>query len=197
MFASKLILASTSRYRRELLARLSLKFECDAPRIDESQCGIAEPADRALLLARSKATEVSKRHPGAYVLGSDQVCSLEYPDDSNQPPVILHKPGNESRQREQLEALSGNEVCFDTAVCLCRDARVVGELNIPTRVRFRRLNATEIANYVEREPATDCAGGFKVEGLGISLFEWIRSDDPTALIGLPLIATTQLLGQAV
>ncbi len=179
-----LILASTSTYRRELLQRLQLDFRCVAPEVDESRRAEAAAA-RALRLAQAKALAVSRAEPAALVIGSDQVCSCEG--------EVLRKPGTPERQREQLAQLSGQSVQFDTAVCLAADGRALGSLLVPTQVQFRALTTLEISSYVQREPAADCAGGFKVEGLGITLFEWIRSDDPTALVGLPLMATATLL----
>ncbi len=179
-----LILASTSTYRRDLLQRLQLDFRCVAPEVDESRRAEAAAA-RALRLAQAKALAVSRAEPAALVIGSDQVCSCEG--------EVLRKPGTPERQREQLAQLSGQSVQFDTAVCLAADGRALGSLLVPTQVQFRALTTLEISSYVQREPAADCAGGFKVEGLGITLFEWIRSDDPTALVGLPLMATATLL----
>lgn len=179
-----LILASTSTYRRELLQRLQLDFRCVAPEVDESRRAEAAAA-RALRLAQAKALVVSRAEPAALVIGSDQVCSCEG--------EVLRKPGMPERQREQLAQLSGQSVQFDTAVCLAAAGQALGSLLVPTQVQFRALTTLEISSYVQREPAADCAGGFKVEGLGITLFEWIRSDDPTALVGLPLMATATLL----
>lgn len=179
-----LILASTSPYRRELLQRLQQPFGCIAPEVDEN-LRAETAADRALRLAQAKALTVSQQQPHATVVGSDQVCSCRGD--------ILRKPGTVKRQAAQLARLAGNTVQFDTAVCLAQDGAIVGSAIVPTQVRFRTLSATEISDYVRLEPAADCAGGFKVEGLGISLFEWVRSDDPTALVGLPLIATASLL----
>ncbi len=179
-----LILASTSTYRRELLQRLQLDFRCVAPEVDESRRAEAAAA-RALRLAQAKALAVSRAEPAALVIGSDQVCSCEG--------EVLRKPGTPERQREQLAQLSGQSVQFDTAVCLAAAGRALGSLLVPTQVQFRALTTLEISSYVRREPAADCAGGFKVEGLGITLFERIRSDDPTALVGLPLMATATLL----
>lgn len=179
-----LILASTSPYRRDLLARLQKPFRCIAPQVDERVLE-ESPAARAQRLAAAKATAVSDLEPQAIVVGSDQVCSCQG--------KILRKPGTPERQAQQLGQLSGQIVQFDTAVCIATRDQSEQTLLVPTLVSFRTLTNDEIADYVAREPAADCAGGFKVEGLGISLFDWVRSDDPTALVGLPLIATASLL----
>ena len=182
----RLLLASTSPYRRALLARLGLDFDGVAPDVDETPPAGEPPAARAARLARAKALAVSAQQAEALVLGSDQVCALDA--------EVLRKPGE--LQAAQLTRLAGREVDFHTAVALARGGQVLGEALVPTRVRFRALSASQIARYVEAEPAGDCAGGFKVEGLGISLFEAVQSQDPTALEGLPLIATCTLLREA-
>lgn len=183
-----LILASTSRYRRELLARLGLPFETAAPAIDEAPHRGEDGSTLALRLACEKARAVVALVPaGAWVLGSDQV--LAHGD------VLLGKPGDAAGARAMLRRLSGSEARFLTAVALLR----AGETGAPrthldeTTVRFRALNDAAIERYVAAEPAFDCAGSFKSEGLGIVLFEAIESVDPTALIGLPLIATARML----
>ncbi len=157
-----------------------------APEVDEDLMPEL-PRERARRLAAAKACEVSLRHADSVVIGSDQVCSC-----ANE---VLRKPGTAPAQADQLARLSGCSVQFDTAVCVAVGGQVLGIREVPTQVRFRSLRERELADYVRREPAADCAGGFKVEGLGISLFEWVRSDDPTALVGLPLIATAELLRQ--
>lgn len=189
--AIDLVLASTSRYRGELLARLTLPFRSVAPNVDEAPLP-GEAADAlAARLARAKALAVATAHPGTLVIGSDQVAALEG--------AKLGKPGNAARAREQLAASSGREVTFHTAVCLV-DARTAPPREHhaldTTRVVFRRLRDEEIERYVAAEKPLDCAGSFKVEGLGISLFERVENTDPTALIGLPLIALTRLLRDA-
>jgi len=176
-----LVLASTSIYRRQLLKRLNLPFECLAPQVDETrQAG--EPAlALAVRLARAKAMAVSGQRPDAWVIGSDQVAVL--PDG-----IVLGKPGTRSRCIEQLEACSGQVVSFLTAVALLRLRNgSPREFVDTTRVAFRVLERQEIERYVDEESALDCAGGFKSEGLGIALCDSIDSSDPTALIGLPLI----------
>jgi septum formation protein len=174
--APRLILASTSPYRRALLGRLGLAFEPCAPGVDEAELPGEPPAARAGRLALDKARACAA--PGASVIGSDQVASLDG--------TILHKPGSPARAIEQLLACQGRTVDFHTAVAVVCDDRSFSHVDL-TRVRFRSRPRSEIARYVELENALDCAGGFKCEGLGIALFEQIESLDPTALIGLPLI----------
>ena len=180
MFHRTLILASTSRYRRELLGRLGLPFLTESPGVDESAGHDASPAARAARLARAKAHAIAQRHPGALVIGSDQVAAL---GDS-----VLDKPGNADRCRAQLATLAGQTAVFYTACTLIGlESGVERSHTDITRVVARALTPHEINRYVEREQPFDCAGGFKVEGLGISLFERVESQDPTALVGLPLI----------
>jgi len=182
-----LLLASTSRYRRELLGRLGLAVDTAPPAVDESPAPGEAPRELAVRLARAKACEVATRHPGRWVIGSDQVADL------NGAP--LGKPGDVPGAQAQLAAMSGQTVAFHTAVCLVRDDRLLEACDL-TQVRFRTLTADEIARYVAAEQPLDCAGSFKCEGLGITLFEAIENRDPTALIGLPLIALSGLLRQA-
>jgi septum formation protein len=175
-----LILASVSPYRRELLRRLDLPFEVVAPAVSEAHVAGESPADRALRLALLKAQTVAQQYPAAVVIGSDQVaaCGQE----------MLDKPGDASRCRAQLAALSGKTARFYTA---CAVLGVSAQLHLAhvdtTTVVFRSLSAAEIERYVAHERPFDCAGGFKAEAAGIALFECIESQDPTALIGLPLI----------
>ena len=186
--AIDLVLASTSRYRRELLSRLLPQFRVETPDVDETPRENETPADLALRLARAKAVAVAAKNPGALVIGSDQVAEVDG--------RALGKPGTAERARAQLAASSGRTVVFHTAICLAdARARPIRELAATdiTRVVFRTLSAEEIARYVERENPLDCAGSFKSEGLGIALFERIETTDPTALIGLPLIALADLL----
>jgi septum formation protein len=182
-----LILASTSRYRRELLARLGVPFECVAPDIAETPHAGEPVADLVIRLAREKALAVLARHPGALVIGSDQLAQA--PDGA-----VLGKPGSVDGAIAQLRRCSAGTVRFFTAVALAdgRDGRVRDAL-VTTDVVFRALDDATIARYVALEQPLDCAGSFKCEGLGIALFERLASDDPTALIGLPLIATARLL----
>lgn len=182
-----LVLASASRYRRELLQRLGLPFDCARPEVDETPLNGETPLALATRLATAKATEVAARHPGAWVIGSDQVADL-----NGRP---LGKPGTAGAACAQLAAMSGQTVRFHTAISLTRDGESFSAVDL-TEVRFRALGQEEIARYVATEQPLDCAGSFKCEGLGISLFEAIDNRDPTALIGLPLIALCGLLRQA-
>ncbi len=175
-----LILASSSRYRRELLTRLGLPFQVEKPDVPEAYLPGETPANRAARLAREKAEAVARQHPEALVIGSDQVCALG--------DAVLDKAGSRAGQEAQLAALSGRSADFHTAVCLrSRAGNYLYEHSDLTRCVFRQLTGATIADYAAREPALDCAGGFKVEGLGISLLERVESLDPTALVGLPLI----------
>ncbi|QDH70523.1 Maf family protein [Marilutibacter alkalisoli] len=183
-----LILASTSLYRRELLARLRLPFETARPETDESPLSGESPGALARRLAVAKAQAVAAVHPAAWVIGSDQVAELD-----GQP---LGKPGGREAAIAQLSAMSGRAMQFHTGVCLVRadtDAHVAVDV---TTVRLRKLSGAEIARYVDAEQPFDCAGSFKCEGLGICLFEAVESRDPTALVGLPLIETARLLREA-
>jgi septum formation protein len=174
-----LILASTSPYRRELLSRLGLEFEVLASGVSETHVAGESPADRALRLAQAKARSVARLRPGAVVIGADQVAAA-----GEEP---LDKPADAERCRAQLRALSGRTACFYTACALLEGSgRLLAHVDTTTVV-FRPLAPQEIERYVARECPFDCAGGFKAEALGISLFECIESQDPTALIGLPLI----------
>lgn len=180
-------LASGSRYRRELLTRLGWPFEWRSPEVDESRLPGEPPATLALRLARSKALAVAEalaadpaHRRGALVIGSDQVCALG--DE------CLGKPGSLEAQAAQLARLAGHRVVFHTAVCVVSLADGFEAQHLDETVcEFRALTREEIAAYVAAEPATDCAGGFKCEGLGITLLDRLRSEDPTALVGLPLI----------
>jgi len=175
-----LILASGSPYRRDLLARLALPFETLAPQLNEDHLAGEPPADRALRLALAKAQAVASRRAGAFVIGSDQVAAAG--DD------VLDKPGDAAHARAQLAALSGRSARFYTACTLIGGADGVHLAHVDTTtVVFRAIAAEEIERYVAHEQPYDCAGSFKVEALGISLIECIESQDPTALIGLPLI----------
>jgi septum formation protein len=185
----RLYLASTSRYRAELLKRLGIPFAAEAPGVDENRLAGEKPAELALRLARAKAAAVAARHPESWVLGSDQVAACAG--------RVLGKPGDARQCREQLESSSGQAVEFPTAVVLHRvEPRYTREGLDTTLVRFRPLSLTEIARYVELERPFDCAGGFRSEGLGIALFEAIETKDPSALIGLPLIWVANALRAA-
>lgn len=172
-------LASSSRYRRELLARLGLPFEHRSPDIDESRLPGEAPDALARRLARAKAEAIARAAPEAWVIGSDQVCALG--DD------CLGKPGSPEGQRTMLTRLAGNTVSFYTAVSIVGPAGARYEHLDETRCVFRALSAEDIEAYVEAEPAADCAGGFKSESLGMTLLERLETVDPTALIGLPMI----------
>ncbi|MGE3298709.1 MAG: nucleoside triphosphate pyrophosphatase [Porticoccaceae bacterium] len=186
---TRLILASTSRYRRELLARLGLAFECMAPAVDETARPGESPLALCQRLAIAKAEDIAGRFPEALVIGSDQVAECRG--------AILGKPGTRERAREQLLAASGRSVVFHTGIAVLRGHPAYRGLACDrTEVRFDRLDPERIDQYLDREPALDCAGSFKAEGLGIALFDSIHSHDPTALIGLPLIALHKLLRQA-
>ena len=182
----RLILASTSRYRRELLERLRLPFEVHSPEVDETARPGEAPAELALRLAHAKAAAVAERFPGAVVIGSDQVADLD-----GRP---LGKPGTLDNARRQLREVSGHSVLFHTALCVSHGRlQRRHERLVTTAVAFRRLTAAEIERYLEREPALDCAGSAKSEGLGVSLLSKMSGDDPTALVGLPLIALAAIL----
>jgi septum formation protein len=184
-----LILASTSVYRRELLARFGLPFETLAPGVSEAHVAQESPADRALRLALEKARAVARAHPQAVVIGADQVAACG--------DQLLDKPGDAARSREQLEALSRRTALFYTACAVLGGSRAVHLAHVDTTsVLFRELSAGEIERYVAREQPYDCAGGFRAESLGITLFECIESRDPTALIGLPLIWLAAALREA-
>jgi septum formation protein len=177
-----IVLASTSPHRQALLARLGLSFACMAPGVDENELPAEPPAARAARLALAKARTVAAQRPGAIIIGSDQVASLEAPAG----PLLLHKPGNRASCHEQLAAMSGRTARFDTAVAVIHGSNELTYTDL-TLVRFRTLDAAAIERYMDLEPSFDCAGGFKCEGLGVSLFESVETRDPTALVGLPLI----------
>jgi septum formation protein len=184
-----LILASTSRYRRELLERLRLPFDVMAPDVDEAPLPRETCAETALRLALAKARAVAQRRPDAVVIGSDQVAELDgHP---------IGKPGDRDRAVQQLRTMSGRQVVFHTAVAVV-GGHVPYEraVRVPVHVTFRELDPARIERYVALEQPFDCAGSAKAEGLGIALLERIETDDPTALFGLPLICTCTLLREA-
>ena len=184
-----LILGSTSRYRRELLQRLHLPFEVVAPDVDETPFPGEAPSALALRLALAKAHAVAQRHPNAVVIGSDQVADL-----AGEP---LGKPGTHERAVAQLQRMRGQTVVFQTALAVVCLATGFAQQDLaPVRVRFRDLSDAEIDRYLRIEQPYDCAGSAKSEGLGIALLDAIDSDDPTALVGLPLIRTCRLLRAA-
>lgn len=185
----ELILASTSRYRKELLQRLRLPFSTISPEVDETPRPTETPVDLAMRLALAKAQAVAARHPQAVVIGSDQVADLNG--------TALGKPGTVEKAVAQLQAMSGQVVIFHTAVAVvCQEKSLVISDVAQVRVQFRVLDEAEIRRYVAAEMPLDCAGSAKSEGLGIALLQRMDSDDPTALIGLPLIRTAQMLRQA-
>lgn len=184
-----LVLASSSPYRRELLQRLGVPFETIAPHIDETPSVGEPPATLAVRLAREKAFAIAHMHPMAVVIGSDQVADLH-----GKP---LGKPGGHANALAQLQAMSGNTVHFHTAVTVvCLEIDLVLTELASVNVRFRALTTREIETYLQREQPYDCAGSAKSEGLGITLLDEIESDDPTALVGLPLIRTCRMLRAA-
>jgi septum formation protein len=185
--AKKLILSSTSVYRRELLDRLHIPFEVIPPQVDETPLPGESTLDLALRLAKAKAAAVAKDHPEAWVIGSDQVADLYG--------AAIGKPGNFERAIAQLQLMRGATITFQTALCLMHGHEET-TINVPTEVTFRKLSDEVLEAYLRAEKPYDCAGSAKSEGLGISLLESIKSDDPTALIGLPLIALSGLLREA-
>ncbi len=184
-----LVLGSTSRYRRELMERLKIDFQVASPDVDEAPLAGEAPADLARRLALAKAHAVAARFPDAVVIGSDQVAQLE--GDS------LGKPGDHERATQQLRRMRGRTVIFQTAVAVVCHASGFEQSDLaPVRVVFRDLSDEEIEAYLRAEQPYDCAGSAKSEGLGIALLESIDSDDPTALVGLPLIRTCRMLRAA-
>jgi len=181
-----IVLASSSRYRRELLQRLGLPFESWAPDVDEKALKAEPPRETAIRLARVKAEAGGRQFPTAWVIGSDQVADLDG--------RAIGKPGTFEKARQQLRDVSGHSVLFHTALCLW-NARLERrhERLVTTDVAFRRLSDAEIERYLAREEATDVTGSAKSEGLGVSLLSRLGGDDPTALVGLPLIALSAML----
>lgn len=181
-----LVLASTSAYRRMLLERLQLPFVTARPDVDETPLPGEHPPETANRLALAKARAVAERFEDALIVGSDQVAHLGS--------EIFGKPGTPERAIAQLQHMSGHSVVFHTALALINTRTgAVQATSVPTEVRFRRLSDAEIIRYVEREQPLDCAGAAKSEALGISLLEALTGDDPTALVGLPLIALSRML----
>lgn len=182
------MLASTSAYRRTLLGRLGIAFECADPQIEERALEGEAAATTALRLAAAKARAVAPRHADAIIIGSDQVATCEG--------RRLDKPGTHENAVRQLAALSAKTASFDTAVAVldASSGRLLAR-SVPCLVTFRALSATQIEDYLRRERPYDCAGSAKAEGLGIALIERIETEDPTALIGLPLIALCELLAE--
>ena len=185
----KLILGSTSAYRRELLGRLNVPFSVESPHVDETPLPSELPVDLAQRLALAKAHAVAQRFPDCVVIGSDQVADLDG--------LALGKPGNHDRAVAQLRQMRGKTVIFQTAVAVvCLEAGFSQQSLASVKVQFRALEDTEIETYLRLEQPYDCAGSAKSEGLGIALLDAIESDDPTALVGLPLIRTSRMLRAA-
>nr|ART37107.1 D36 [uncultured bacterium] len=185
----QLILASTSPFRSELLRRLQLPFDTAAPDIDESALPNELPAVTALRLAQAKAQTIAQQFPNALIIGSDQVaaCGAQR----------FGKPGTRQNARQQLRLMSGNEIIFHTGLCVLNSITGRSQTQcIPTYVGFRDLTEAEIEAYLDKEDALNCAGSAKSEGLGVSLLRYQRGDDPTALIGLPLITLCEMLRSA-
>ncbi|MFW0766557.1 Maf family protein [Trabulsiella odontotermitis] len=181
-----LVLASTSPYRRMLLEKLSIPFECAAPQVDETPVADESPRQLVLRLAQAKAQALAQQFPQHLIIGSDQICILDG--------AITGKPHTEENAFIQLKKASGNIVTFYTGLALYNSAN--GHLQTecePFDVHFRHLTEQEIRNYIRKESPLNCAGSFKSEGLGISLFERLEGRDPNTLVGLPLIALCQML----
>ena len=184
-----LVLASTSQYRRDLLERLGLSFEIAAPLVDERAQDGETPRATALRLAQAKAEAIAAVRPRDLIIGSDQVASLDG--------APLGKPGNHAAALAQLRAMRGRTVDFHTAVCLLDGSRGTSEIEeVPTTVTFRHFSDAQAQRYLEKDRPYDCAGSAKIEALGIALVERVESVDPSALIGLPLIALVGMLMRA-
>ncbi len=181
-----LVLASSSRYRRQLLSQLGVDFQVDDPAIDERLLAGESVSDSVRRLSEAKARACAPRHPDALIIGSDQLCALNG--------SARGKPGNRANAIAQLSDAAGRAVTFFTGVAVLEATTTrMRSRVVPTTVHFRALTQAQIEDYVDREQPFDCAGAFRSEGLGIALFERIEGDDPTALVGLPLIALTDLL----
>ena len=181
-----LILASSSKYRRELLHKLQIPFNSVSPKVDETALADEKPHETALRLAQDKAKKIGKKHPHALVIGCDQVATLDG--------VELGKPGNHQNATKQLQMMRGREVTFHSALCLYNAA--TGNMQaevVPYLVRFRQLSDEQIDSYLTKEQPYHCAGSAKSEGLGIALIERMIGEDPNALIGLPLIKLVTML----
>ena len=188
MTSPRIVLASTSRYRRELLQRLHVDFEVQAPRVDESSLAGESPRETAVRLALAKAQAVHAQHPGAVVIGSDQVAELAG--------VPLGKPLEHGAALAQLERMQGKEVIFHTAVAVVGPQPDAVQVDcVPTTVLLRSLSRPALEHYLRTDQPYDCAGAAKIESLGIALVQRVHSDDPTALVGLPLIAVCASLRQ--
>jgi len=189
VLAMNLILASTSPYRKKLLQRLQIPFSCLAPNVDETaQMGETAP-DLVARLALAKATSIAHQNPGALIIGSDQLATLDG--------QIIGKPGGHEAAIAQLTACSSREVTFYTAIALLDESNGGAKVHVePFTVHFRKLTATQVENYLNIEKPYDCAGSFKCEGLGIALFSGLTGNDPTALEGLPLISIVTMLNDS-
>lgn len=186
--SQNLILASTSPYRRELLSRLGLPFSVENPLTDETPIFGESPENMALRLSEAKARAIAEKFPDALIIGSDQVATVNT--------KIYGKPGNHENAKRQLQELSGKTVNFFTGICLFNARTGHADVRgVPTLVTFRQLSDEEIENYLRREPAYNCAGSAKSEGLGIALLSSMIGEDPNALVGLPLIALCDMLRQ--
>lgn len=184
-----IVLASTSRYRRELLERLGWPFEVQASDVDEAALPFETPRETALRLARAKATVVAARLSGAIVIGSDQTVDLNG--------AALGKPLSHEAALQQLQSLQGRTVVFYTALAVCGPVPNTTQIDcVSTTVKFRNLPTAQLEAYLHADQPYDCAGAAKIESLGIALLESVASDDPTALIGLPLIRLTSMLASA-
>lgn len=188
MLQKKLVLGSSSPYRKELLERLCVPFECVSADIDESRHEGETPEALCVRLAREKALKVKSMVGDAIVIGSDQVAVLGE--------RILGKPHTRERAIEQLSSMQGQTVYFLTALCIIGEKGEIFETMVPTIVTMKKLTVKTIENYLDREQPFNCAGSAKIEKLGIALMKEVRSTDPTALIGLPLIETVNLLAKA-
>lgn len=183
---SKIVLASSSRYRREVLAKLRLPFECATPDVDETPHNGETPQQLVIRLAEGKARAVAEKFPHALIIGSDQVAVI---DDQ-----IITKPGNHDNAKQQLMNASGKTVTFLTGLCLHNSATQRSQTRcVPFHVHFRELSEQQIENYLHAEQPYDCAGSFKSEGYGICLFRKLQGDDPNTIIGLPLIELINML----
>jgi septum formation protein len=182
----QLVLASTSPYRLEILKKLPLSFETDSPHVDENPLPNESPEQLVKRLAEAKARAVAQRHPQSLIIGSDQVAVLNG--------EILGKPGTHDNAMAQLRKTSGQQVIFKTGLCLLNSASGAAQVTcVPFTVQFRTLSDQQIERYLQHERPYNCAGSFKSEGLGITLFERLVGDDPNTLIGLPLIELVRML----
>jgi len=183
---SRIILASSSVYRKELLSRLQINFETAIPDINESQFESESPSQLVQRLSKEKAQAISSLYPDAIIIGSDQVAAFDN--------KILGKPGNFENAVTQLKMISGKSIIFHTGLTVIDGSSNKTQTDeVKIKVEFKSLSDETIHNYLKKEPAFNCAGSFKSEGLGIALTNKISEDDPTALIGLPLIRLTQML----